>query len=110
MLLKNALIPDIEIVDLAGQSVRLWEFRQKTHVLLLAGDGAAAAADALAKKKKLMDWLGLRVIACAVAPAGFETGAHAIDRYGRYISFFPMNENLSDQVEKELVYYEARHC
>lgn len=110
MLQKNELVPDIEISDLSGQKFRLWDFRQKTHLLLLFGEGAAAAEAALAQKKKLMDWLGLRVIASGPPPDGFPSGATAVDRYGRLIASYPFDEALADRVEKELVYYEARHC
>jgi hypothetical protein len=110
MLQKNELVPDIEIEDLTGKKYRLWDFRQKTHVLVLFGDGAAAAEIAFAEKKKTMEWLGLRVIACGAPPAGFEPGATAIDRYGRVIGAWPFDVTLADRVEKELVYYEARHC
>lgn len=107
---KNELVPDIEITDLAGKKYRLWDLRQKSHLLLLFGDGAAAADAALAAKKKLIDWLGVRVIACGAPPAGFEAGASAVDRYGRFITLFPFDGELVDRVEKEFVYYEARHC
>ena len=107
---KNALVPDIEVRALDGQRVRLWDFRQKTHLLLLVGANAATAMAALDARKKIMDWLNLRAIACAEFPDGFTEGAHLIDRYGRYVTVFPLDETLSDRVEKELVYYEARHC
>lgn len=110
MIQKNQLVPDIAITDLAGQIHRLWEFRQKTHLLILFGEGADRAGDALAEKKKIMDWLGLRVIACGAPPDGFSAGAVAIDRFGRLMETYPLTDDLADRVEKDLIYYEARHC
>ena len=110
MYLKNELLPDIEITDLSGQKHRLWDYRQKTHLVLLVGDGASRAEAAFTARKKVMDWLGVRVIACGAPPAGLENGATAIDRYGRYLDSFPLDEELPDRVEKEFLYHEARHC
>lgn len=110
MLKKNDLLPDIEIDDLSGRKHRLWDYRQKTHLLLLFGEGASRVEAALAEKKKLMEWLGVRVIAFGAAPDGFEAGAFAVDRYGRFIDRFPFGDDLADRVEKEFLYYEARHC
>jgi hypothetical protein len=107
---KNALVPDVSIVTLNGETLRLWDLRQKSHLLLLAGDEASDMAIVLAGKKKLVDWLNLRVIACPAPPPGFEAGAHLIDRFGRYISYFSIDASLPGRVEKELIYYEARHC
>lgn len=107
---KNALIPDIHVTALSGERFHLWDFRQKVHLLLLVGDAAGGAAATLAEKQKIIDWLNLKVIACAPPPPDFGPGAHLIDRYGRYITLFPIDATLGDRVEKELVYYEARHC
>jgi hypothetical protein len=110
MFLKNELLPDIEIVDLTGKGQRLWDFRQKTHLLLIFGEGAARVDAALAAKRKLWDWLGVRIIACAQPAPGFENGAYAVDRYGRFIEWFALDDELADRAEKEFLYYDARHC
>jgi hypothetical protein len=110
MHLKNELLPDIEITDVDGQKHRLWDYRQKTHLVLLFGDGAAASAAGLTAKRKVLDWLGIRVIACGPPPAGFEVGATGVDRYGRFLDHWPFGDDLIDRIEKEFLYYEARHC
>jgi len=110
MIQNNKLVPDVEITDLSGQKLRLWDFRQKTHLLVLFGAGAAEAKTKLDDKKKIMDWLGLRVIASGAPPEGFPTGALAIDKFGQVINTYPFTDDLADVVEKELIYYEAKHC
>ena len=110
MFLKNELVPDVELTDLAGQRHRLWDYRQKTHLLLVLGDNAARADAALGARRKTMEWLGVRVLAAATPPPGFESGAFAIDRYGRFIEAFALDDDLAERVEKEFLYYDARHC
>ncbi len=110
MIEKNKLVPDIEITDLSGEKFRLWDFRQKTHLLVLFGAGAAEAKAKLDEKKKIMDWLGLRIIAGGAPPAEFPAGAAAIDKFGRLIATYPLTDDLGDIVEKDLIYYEAKHC
>lgn len=110
MYTKNELLPDVTVVDLSSQTHRLWDYRQKTHLLILCGEGAARADAELSAKRRLMDWLGVKVISCGNSAAGLPTGAHAIDRYGRFLGSFEFSPELADQVEKEFLYYEARHC
>ena len=107
---KNELLPDIELTDLTGQKHRLWDLRQKTHLVLLFGESASRGQTLLAGRKKLMDWLGVRVIACGAPSAGLTEGAVAVDRYGRYLETFAIDDQLPERLEKEFVYHEARHC
>ena len=110
MFLKNELLPNIEMVDRAGAVHRLWDYRQKTHLLLLFGNRASAGEAAMEAKKKTLDWLGVRVIACPLPPADLEPLAYAVDRYGRFIDAYPIDQDLAERVEKDFLYYEARHC
>jgi hypothetical protein len=115
MLQKGQLLPDITLSDDTGQSHRLWDYRQKTHLaLLLVPDASAdelrAHKEAIASRRKTWDWLHLKILVVTQPVDGFFAGIQAIDRYGKFIASFPASVEAWADVEKEFIYYEARHC
>lgn len=115
MLESGKLVPDEHVTDLDGQTHRLWDYRQKGHLLLVYEPGAdldrlrgwAAEAE---KYRKTWDWLGVRSLVLKAAPADWTAGAYAIDRFGRFLVRLPLDAALWQKAETEFLYYEARHC
>jgi hypothetical protein len=111
MLEIGKLVPNIPLTLPDGSRRSLWDFRQKSHVLVLVGAAAAVrdAAQRLAERKKTLVWLNLEVVPTAQAD-GLPAGAHAVDRYGDLVGSYVLDDTLADRVEKDFIYYEACHC
>lgn len=113
MLNKGKLIPDIQVTGTDGQSIRLWDYRQKGHLLLVLVRDAARrekwAADVKAHQK-LWDWLSIRPMMIQAAPEGWTEAAYGIDRFGHFLEKFSLDDSLWECVEREFLYHEARHC
>ncbi len=112
MLEKGKLVPNVDITGFDGSTKKLWDFRQKCHVLVLVGDAVRVKAveAKLATLQKTLTWLGLEVVATATAPEGFSEGAFAVDRFGELMEIYPLDESIADRLEKDFTYYEACHC
>ncbi|MBV9080632.1 MAG: hypothetical protein JO102_05895 [Elusimicrobia bacterium] len=106
---KGKLFPDIEVEAQDGQRHRLWDFRQKTHLLLVCGSAGEALAS-LERNKKALDWLSVRVIATPTVPPGLAARAYGIDRYGELLESYELDGSLAERVEKDFTYYESCHC
>ena len=112
---RGARIPDWNIKDHEGKNHALWDYRQKSHVILLHDPEspeetiqrwvAAVEAD-----RKQWEWLNVKVIAVSGAPKDLPPGAYAIDRYGILLNVFPVSRWSFDDLEREFLYYEAFHC
>ncbi len=108
-------IPNWIVKDSAGEKHVLWDYRQKTHVALVYDPDSTAdirkrwiaAVDA---DRKQWDWLNVKVIVVASAPEEMTPGVYAIDRYGIFLSQFPASRWSFDDLEREFLYYEAKHC
>jgi hypothetical protein len=112
---RGQLIPGWTIKDSAGQPHALWDYRQKSHVLLLWEPEASAETrrrwlSAIEADRKQWDWLNVEVLIVAEAPAQMSPGAYAIDRYGILLNMFPASRWKFDDLEKEFLFYEAKHC
>ena len=108
-------IPDWEVKDSEGTMHRLWDYRQKSHLLLINEPDSDPQTrqrwlSAIEADRKQWDWLNVRVLVVAGPPQGLPPGAHAIDRYGLFINTFPSAHWQFDDLEREFLYYEARHC
>jgi hypothetical protein len=115
MLEKGKRIPRWKFQDLEGKAHDLWEYRQKSHVLLLYDPHASAATlhhwtQAVQTDQKQWDWLNTKVIIVKKAPKEVAPGAYVVDRYGLFWNYFSPGHWTFDDLEKDLLYYEARHC
>jgi hypothetical protein len=115
MLEKGKRVPDWKITDIDGNVHALWDYRQKSHLLLLFDPQASADTvlrwqKAIVADRQQWDWLQTKILIVAKAPEGMAPGAYVIDRYGMFWNYFSPGHWTFDDLEKDLVYYEARHC
>lgn len=114
MLETGKLVPNANLTLIDGSTRALWDFRQKSHILVLVGDEAGvrgmAARLADPARRKALVWLNVEVVATARAPEPFSAGAYAIDRFGELLGTYPLDDSLPDRIEKDFLYYEACHC
>ncbi len=115
MLEKGKRIPNWPLIDIEGTSFELWNFRQKNHVILLydpktAPETIAQWKQAILADQKQWDWLNAKVLVVKKAPQEMAPGAYVIDRYGMFWNYFSPGHWTFDDLEKDLMYYEARHC
>ena len=115
MLEKGKRVPNWSIKDHSGQSHDLWDYRQKSHILLLYEPEASKEIQAHWEKaivadRKQWDWLNTKVIIVRQAPKEVSPGAYVVDRYGMFWNYFSPGHWTFDDLEKDLMYYEARHC
>jgi hypothetical protein len=112
---KGQRAPNWSLEDIGGQSHDLWDYRQKSHLLLLYEPEAPPAKvgrwqAAILADQKQWDWLEARVIIVKKAPKDVVPGVYVIDRYGMFWNYFSPGHWTFDDLERDLIYYEARHC
>jgi hypothetical protein len=106
---------DLKVTTIDGRTINISDSRQKSHVVLIYEPSemkktvehwqAAVNAD-----RSQWEWLQVQIFLIKKAPAEFEPGAYAIDRYGELIHRFPSRHWTFADIEKEFIYYEASHC
>ena len=112
---KGKRIPNWELKTLDGQTRHAWDWRQKAHLILIVAPESSATeqhqwqAGIDAEKKQWM-WLHAEVLIIVEPPYNLPPGVHAIDRYGLMIRTWPLNAWTFEDLQREYVYYEARHC
>ncbi len=109
------LIPNWVVKDHAGGQHTLWDYRQKSHVVLLYDPQSNVLTrdrwlTAIEADKKQWDWLNVKILVITDGPKELAPGAYAIDRYGLFLNGYPISSWSFDDLEKEFLYYEARHC
>jgi len=112
---RGALIPNWTVTDQEGAVYRLWDFRQRVHLVLIVDPSASSQTrqgwvEAFAREREKWDWLQTRVLVLSSTPPDLPPGVHLISRYGHYMTTLPLNAWSSADIEKEFIYYEARHC
>jgi hypothetical protein len=115
MLVKGKLVPNWATADLNGVPHSLWDFRQKSHVILFflpsstvpEREGWRASIE---KNKKRWEWLNATFLILREPRPDFPAGVYVIDRYGRLWNFYSSEAWDLAVLENDLVYYEARHC
>jgi hypothetical protein len=112
---KGKRIPNWNLKDVEGKSHDLWDYRQKAHLLLLydpeaSKDTIVRWQKAVQADQKQWDWLSAKVIIIHKAPKEVVPGAYVVDRYGMFWDYFSPGNWTFDDLERDLVYYEARHC
>jgi hypothetical protein len=115
MLEKGKRIPNWQVKDLEGNAHELWDYRQKAHLLLLYDPEAKPETrvrwqKAIVADRTQWDWLNTKVIVVDRAPQDMVPGVYVVDRYGIFWNYFSPGHWTFDDLEKDLVYYEARHC
>ncbi len=115
MLEKGKLVPNWTLVDETGKSHRLWDFRQKTNLILLVDPNASDKSRAcwravISQEQKQWVWLQAEVLIITQAPPEMASGVYLIDRYGQFMTQFPIDQWTPEVVQREFVYHEARHC
>ena len=114
-LIERKLVPDWTLEDFDGQKYKLWDFRQKSHLILVV-DPISNAADRLrrqnelSKEKQKWDWLRAKVIFVKDPPGEMTAGVYFIDRWGIFFSKLPLENWSLNLLEREITYYEAKHC
>ena len=112
--LTNALMPNLSAQDRLGRAVRLWDYRQKSHVALLLAPEAEAGIwrswdELIAQNGKIWTWLGIEFLRGSQVP-GLAEGLYLMDRYGQLIQFLPPGQWTADQIEQTYLYHEAARC
>lgn len=112
---RGKRIPNWTVKDSEGEKHVLWDYRQKTHLVLLYDPEASADVrkrwlSAVEADKKQWDWLNVKTLVVTSAPKDMTPGIYAIDRYGMFLSQFPTSRWSFDDLEREFLYYEAYHC
>jgi hypothetical protein len=112
---RGKLIPDWSLTDSSGASHKVWDFRQKSHLVLIYEPTATMETQAhwnaaVKADWKQWDWLNVAVVIVAKAPKELMPGAYAVDRYGILIGDYPAGQWTFDQIEREFLNYEAKHC
>ncbi len=115
MLEKGKRIPNWKVRDADGREHELWDYRQKSHLVILYDPQASQETVSQWQKtvqaeRQRWDWLHTAVLIAHEAPKEMTPGAYVIDRYGMFWNYFPPDEWSFEGLEKDLVYYEARHC
>ena len=108
-------IPNWSIKDHQGQKHTLWDYRQKSHIVLLYDPDSQAETVhrwlvAIEADRKQWDWLNVKILVVKEAPKGLVPGVYAIDRYGLFLNRYPATNWKFDDLEREFLYYEACHC
>ena len=109
------LVPNLTITPYTGAPQALWDFRQKSHVVVIYDPQAKpgivahwqAAIDA---DRPQWSWLNVTVLIAKAVSEPLEPGVYAIDRYGEFMTTLPLAHWSFDTLEKEFIYYEACHC
>jgi hypothetical protein len=115
MLEKGKRLPNWRVKDVDGNSHNLWDYRQKSHLLLLIDPAATEETrlrwqTAVQADQKQWDWLNAKVIIVEHPPKEVSPGAYVVDRYGVFLNYFSPGHWTFDDLERDLVYYEAQHC
>jgi len=115
MLEKDKPLPNWKFEDHLGQAHQLWDFRRKSHLILLHEPKVTKKVrdrwlTAIELDRKQWAWLNATVLVLAEAPKDLVPGAYLIDRYGRFLNYFAPDHWSFDDLEREFLYYEARHC
>lgn len=109
------LFPDQSVQGSDGLAHPLWDWRQKSHVVLTVDPQSdAKGREALIKEvkatAKTWDWLRVVFLWQTVSSEHTPPGVYLIDRYGRFRKMFPLKGWTLDDIEKEWIYHEAKFC
>jgi len=112
---RGALFPDGALTDHAGLAFKTQDYRQKSNLILIVADAATREQvpqwqkDVQAEHKQWI-WLQADVKIVPNPPADFAAGVYAIDRYARFLRYWEHGQWTYEELQREYVYHEARHC
>lgn len=115
MFKRGERVPNWTLQDHAGDTHALWDYRQKTHLVLIYDPTATLETSnrwrsAIELDRKQWDWLNAKILIIKKAPDEMAPGVYIVDRYGLFMTYFSLERWSFDELEKEFVYYEAKHC
>lgn len=115
MFRRGEKLPNWKVQDSVGQAHELWNFRQKSHLVIIYDPEATPDMqkrwqEAVHMDRKQWEWLNASVLIAKQAPADVSPGVYLVDRYGAFMTYFPLTHWNFDDAEREFIYYEARHC
>ncbi len=108
-------VPNLTVTPYQGPPQALWDFRQKSHVVLIYDPQAKADTvsrwqAAIAADQPQWSWLNVTVLVVKAVSEPLAPGVYAIDRYGEFMTQLPLAHWSFDTLEREFIYYEACHC
>ena len=112
---KGKRAPNWALTQKEGQVRHLWDWRQRSNVILIVAPQASAAEErvwqaGIEAERKQWLWLNAEVLVITAPPPDLDAGVYAIDRYGCWIRTWPLDAWTFEDLQREYVYYEARHC
>jgi hypothetical protein len=112
---KGKRIPNWTFTLTGGERKQAWDWRQKSHLVLIVApestpDEQTEWQKGIESERKQWLWLNAEVFVVVQAPADLPPGVHAIDRYGLWIRAWPLGQWTFEDIQREYMYYEARHC
>jgi hypothetical protein len=115
MVTQGELMPNVGTVDFQGKTQNLWDYRQKSHAVLIHEPDAVpetrhAWREGVRRDSRTWAWLGVQFVFPADPAPALAPGAYAVDRYGTLIRFHPAGQWTLKEIEQDFLYYEARHC
>lgn len=114
MIIEGKAFPDFTVLDDQGKSHALWDYRQKTHLVLVNDPGSSAQqrvqwSAEVAAQKKTWDWLNVKFL-FAQPTDKLPAGAYLVERYGTLIKEYPAGGWSLEGIEREFTTFEAKHC
>jgi hypothetical protein len=112
---KGKVVPNWTWTSKEGQVRNIWDWRQKSNVILIVAPKATEEQARLwqtgieAERKQWL-WLNAEIFIITEPPADLPAGVYAMDRYGCWIRTWPLEAWTFEELQREYVYYEARHC
>src|SRR5262245_62009480 len=119
MFSMGQLVPDMPVESLKGVRGRLWDYRQKSHVAVLRGGSGDPTLrqrwqEETQSRRQLWEWLNVIPLVAVDEVESTAPMLDLIDHYGRRLGTLLLKDGLTaplfDEIEKEYLYYEARHC
>jgi hypothetical protein len=114
-LTKGTLVPNWSLVLSDGRTCAAWDWRQRSNLLLIVAPRSSSEERqrwqaGIEAERKQWIWLHAEVVIVTEPAEDLSEGVHAIDRYGRWIRSWPLDQWTFEDLQREYIYYEARHC
>lgn len=112
---KGKRIPNWSVQDREKEDHTLWDYRQKTHVVLVYEPEADAQTherwtSAIRADRKQWEWLNVYFLFAKKGPSEMAPGTYLIDRFGMLQNYYAPGTWTFETLERDWIYYEARHC
>jgi hypothetical protein len=109
------LIPNASVVTTEGQTVSIWAYRQKSHLVVVIDPLATTTQFsewqmAVKRDAEKWKWLKVEFLFTKQVPAELVEGVYLIDRYSQHLKTLPLSEWSFEAIEQEFLYYESCNC